>query len=258
MAKKKKIAKATGKKVEKVGKPVKAVKGERAGKGAKKAPAKKTRAAPIERDIPAIKKLEKEEIKRLRRIEQLEKELHRDIKRIEKETMAGEKAIGRVEKAGEELKRLEEAELKKLDEAAEQTGEMSAELVRFEEETTIRSKLVRIAGAAAGAFIGFALGVLFFNMLSVQLKPLNLAAILLAILTVAFLLFWKREAAIVKKMGMLYIVKKVIGVFLLCIVVELVSFAIFNMLPNNPYDLLYMLIVTSYLTMAGAVAFSLS
>ncbi len=237
---------------------------------------KKQKAGRTDKRISDINKMEKDEIARLKKIEKLEQEIREDLKRMEKERIAGQKTIeeelkkiegqeedelkeiGGLEKHNKDIIKMEKDELGQLKKASKSRQDIYDEIDYLEKTVGIQSKMIRTLAAAAGGFVGFALGVMFFNMLEVDLEPLNLLGILLVILATTFLLYWKREEEIVAVKGIWPVVKKVVWVVVLAFGIELVSFALFNMLPADPMQLAEMLIITSYLTIAGAVAFSLT
>jgi hypothetical protein len=122
-----------------------------------------------------------------------------------------------------------------------------------------RKHFLEIIRGAAGAFLGVGLGMNLLNLknLATNLPWFNVVGILIFILTISSLLIYKTEKDFVKNEGKKIIFKRLIGLYLIALSVELIALWLFGGIPDSNQLLVKMIIIGSYSAMAGAVSFSI-
>lgn len=154
----------------------------------------------------------------------------------------------------------EEQRVEKKEEKIEKE-EQRIEKVLFQigKFTFKRKHLMEVIRGTAGSFLGVGLGRSLLNMESLAdtLQWWNVIGILLFILIISGLLIYKNEKDYIKKEGMQIVWRRLITLYLIALIVELIALWLFAALPGSNITLIKELIIGSYAAMAGSVSFSL-
>jgi uncharacterized membrane protein len=179
-------------------------------------------------------------------------EIDRRLATIEAE----EEKIDIAEQKLKDLVKKEEKEIAKIEEEEKKIEKVLLNIGKF---TIKRTHLLELARSVAGAFlgVGVGMGLRWVPDVAEPLSWLNVLGILGFVLFVSGVLIYKQEKEKVKKSGMLFVVKKMLFIYSLCIAVEFIALALFNVIPTNPVNIVKTLIVGSYTAMAGAITFTL-
>jgi len=193
--------------------------------------------ARIERDLASIEKFESRENQALKEIEQREKKIEAEEARIEELLAREDKVLSQIEQKESEI-----------EESVMKVGTL----------VVSRSQFIDITRAAAGAFLACGLTIRFFDVYAIKTMPIQFIGILPLVIIFSAILIYFREKENVKRLGKMYLLGRVAMIYLVCLVVELISFALFGLLPtDNLPQLAETVIIGSYITIAGALAFSL-
>jgi len=121
-----------------------------------------------------------------------------------------------------------------------------------------RKHLLGFIRGIAGSFLGVGLGKVLLNQegLANQLSWWNIFGIMLFILFISGLLIYKNEKEYVKTKGYGIIIQRLVFLYVLSLLVELMSLWLFNAIPGEFGTLIKVLIIGSYAAMAGAVSFT--
>ena len=174
------------------------------------------------------------------------------LKRIEQKVDILQKSEINLEKEEKRVER-EEIEIKKEEQKIEKV------LFKIGHFTFKRAHLMLIIKGIAGSFLGVGLGKSLLNMedLANKLPWLNIIGILVFILIISGLLLYKNEKDFIKTQGRGIIYRRLLFLYLMSLLVELISLWLFLGLPENYITLIKVMIIGSYAAMAGAVSFSL-
>lgn len=159
------------------------------------------------------------------------------------------------EKLLKQEKRIEQKENKIL--AEEQKIEkVLFRIGRFEFR---RKHLLELIKGVAGAFLGVGIGrsILNLDSLAEKLQWWNIIGILIFIIGISWLLIYKNEKQYVQKHGFKLVWKKLVFLYAISIIIELLTLWLFASLPADTATLIKVLVIGSYAAMAGAVSFSL-
>ncbi|MBT4604054.1 hypothetical protein HOC01_00305 [archaeon] len=164
-----------------------------------------------------------------------------------------------IKKLDKKLQEEELQELKKQKEIKQEEKKIEKQLLKVGNFTFKRRHLLELIRGTAGAFLGVGLGksLLSFETLAQTLPWINIIGILIFILAVSALLIYKNEHDFIKKEGFIIVPKRLIFLYTIAIVIEVLSLYLFGGLPSDPSELIKWLIIGSYPAMAGAVSFSM-
>ena len=181
-----------------------------------------------------------------------ESELIRRLSRIEQKVdtiKTGEKTLEKEEKNVEKTEQAIQKEQQKMERTLFQLGKF----------TFKRKHVMELIRGTAGAFFGVGIGKNLLNLqdLSAKLPWWNVLGILLFVLLVSSLLIYKNEKDFIRKRGYFIVFRKLILLYLIAMVVELISLWLFKALPPEIAVIIKMLIIGSFAAMGGAVTFSI-
>jgi uncharacterized membrane protein len=165
----------------------------------------------------------------------------------------------------ESLEAAEETE-KDVDGISRKINEMDDSLDKIEENMirvgrfSISRHFTEIARGTAGAFIGVSLGMSlrWMPILAESLEWANLIAIMIFILSLSAVLLFKTEKDQIKKEGNFFVAKRITQLYVISLIVVILAFTAFNMLPSDPWMLFKSVIVGTYPAMSGAITFSIT
>ena len=177
-------------------------------------------------------------------------------KRVESEIL---KKLNKINKKVENIEQVERKNIRqeiKLENEQEKIEKAILKLGRF---TFKREHFLEIVRGTAGAFLGVGLGMNLLNLksLATSLPWINVFGILVFILIISSLLIYKNQKDFIKEEGKKVVFKKLIFLYLIVILVELIALTLFGGIPDEQLVLIKMLIIGSYSAMAGAVSFSI-
>ena len=175
----------------------------------------------------------------------------KEIKKLNKKLNLISSEEGRIEKVEKKIEK-EEREIKSKEIKMEQV------LFQMGKFAFKRRHFLEVIRGVAGAFLGVGLGKILLNqeMLANALSWVNIIGIIIFILFISGLLIYKNEKEYVKTKGYGLIVRRLLFLYFVCILVELVSLWLFNAIPGNFAILVKVLIIGSYAAMASAVSFT--
>jgi len=122
-----------------------------------------------------------------------------------------------------------------------------------------RKHLLELIKGVAGAFLGVGLGRTILNLDPIvqKLPWWNIIGILIFIIGISWLLIYKNERQHVQKHGLAIVWKKLVFLYVISLLIEFIALWLFASLPGDIATLVKVLIIGSYVAMAGAVSFSL-
>jgi hypothetical protein len=167
-----------------------------------------------------------------------------------------------LESIEEKLEDVVKKEDKEIAEIQKEEHQIERTLVKLGDFTIKRSHLLELARGTAGAFLGVGLGQALGGSveLAQKLPWPNVFGILLFIFLLVGLLIYKNDQAFIKgarikPLG--YISSKIISLYAICLVVELIGLILFNNFPGWDILLAKALLVGSFPAMSSAAAFSI-
>jgi len=233
-------------------------------KAVKKAAKKVVRKQQVKLESTLLKmaKAQAQQQRELKRIEKEESAIVRNVRAID-DFEGHEKIL--LQRLESEQRKLEETEHRILSREDDILSRIDASELDVNETVLkagpiniSRAQFINVTRAAAGAFLGFGLSIRFYDVFAATLSNVQFVMILVFVLLLSGVLIFMRERTEVTKRGIMHVLGRIATLYIICLFVEIVSFAIFGMLPLNNLPLLAeMLVVGTYVTMAGAVAFSL-
>lgn len=170
-----------------------------------------------------------------------------------------DRKLGKLEREEEKVEREEkriEAKETTIQTEQQKTEKALFELGRF---TFKRQHLLELIRGTAGAFLGVGIGRNLLNLeeLAGRLPWWNVFGILVFILLVSGLLIYKNEKDFIRKKGYGIVWRKLILLYFIAALVELIALWLFAALPGNTATLVKMIIIGSYAAMGGAVTFTI-
>lgn len=179
------------------------------------------------------------------------REILKQIALLNKKLSVVSSEEGRIEKVERKIEK-EEKEIKNKE------NKMGQVLFKIGTLTFRRRHFLEFIRGVAGAFLGVGLGKILLNqeMLANTLPWANIMGIMAFILVISGLLIYKNEKEYVKTKGYGLIARRLLFLYLICILVELISLWLFNAIPSNFETLIKVLIIGSYAAMASAVSFT--
>lgn len=168
-------------------------------------------------------------------------------------------AVEKVEEHLEKLANREDQEIKKIE---EEEKKIEASLLKLGNFTIKKSHVMELFRGVAGAFLGVGLGQALggsVNMAKV-LPWSNVLGILIFILVFVGILIYKNDKDQIseaKQSVFKYISRKLLLLYFISLIVQLLGLILFNNFPGWNEVLLKALIVGSYSAMSSAVAFTL-
>lgn len=168
--------------------------------------------------------------------------------------------LDKVEQIEEHLSKLvdkEEEQVKKMEHEEEK---IDTELLTIGSLTIKRSHVLEFARGAAGAFLGVGLGQALGNSVTLanKLPWINIFGILFFIILVTGLLIYKNDKDVINKKNPFgYIFSKILYLYIISLLVQLLGLVLFNNFPGVDVTLYKALIIGSYTAMSSAVAFTL-
>ncbi len=172
------------------------------------------------------------------------------IEHEEEQELNAEKKIARVEqKIVRSERRIEKKE-----------EEIEKVILRIGTFTFKKKYLFELIRGTAGAFLGVGIGANLVNAskLAEQLGWLNVFGILIFILAISALLIYKNERDYIKEHGLLFVPRRLVELYLICLIIELIGFGLFGVFPSSFALALKALIIGSYAAMSGAVSFTIA
>jgi uncharacterized membrane protein len=193
--------------------------------------------------------------KRLGRLEEKVKK----IDKIDESLATIESEEEKVEKTEQKLEHLVEKEESEIDKIENEEKRIEKVLMKIGKFTVKRTHLLEFARSFAGAFLGVGVGLSLRGVPAIaeSLSWFNVLGILFFVFFISGILLYKQEKENIKKVGKILVFKKLFFIYSLCIVVELIAFALFASIPSDIFGLVKALIVGSYPAMAGAITFTL-
>jgi len=181
------------------------------------------------------------------------------VDEILKELKIIESELRGVEIFEKKLEKEERKVLEKEESIEKEEKKIQREIFQLGNFTFRRKHLLEIIRGTAGAFLGVGLGrnLLSLEGLANNLAWANIIGILLFILIISALLIYKNEHDFIKKEGKSIVWKKLVMLYGIAVVVELLALGLFGGWPGSTEVLIKMLIIGSYAAMAGAVSFSI-
>ncbi|MDO8498623.1 MAG: hypothetical protein Q7S44_02455 [bacterium] len=172
-----------------------------------------------------------------------------------------DKKLEVVERVEERLEGLVEKEVKEIEEVEEEERKLEKSLLQVGKLTVKRSQLLELARGAAGAFLGVGLGQALGGSVDLaKLLPwINTLGILLFILILVGILIYKHDKDQIpsRTNGFIYIGQKLLTLYFIAILVQLLGLVLFNNFPGWNETLIKALIIGSYVAMSSAAAFTL-
>lgn len=167
--------------------------------------------------------------------------------------------VKKIEQHLDDLVNKEESAVEKI-EAEER--KIEAALLTIGNFTVKRSHLLELARGAAGAFLGVGLGQALGGSvhLAETLPWLNIFGILFFIFILVGLLIYRNDRDEIRGSGqepVKFVVKKLVMLYIISLVVQLIGLILFNNFPGWDETLIKALIIGSYSAMSSAVAFTL-
>lgn len=177
--------------------------------------------------------------KRLDSIDKKLNKLHIEEKIIEKEEDNVERKIGKISKEEKSIEGI---------------------LLNLGFLNLRKRHLFEFISASAGAFLGVGLGrgLLGLDNIARTLPWINVIGILVFVLGLSALLIYRDEKEKVKLKGKILVIQKLIFIYTIAIVIELISLLLFNVPFDSIEVLVKIIIVGSFTAMASAVTFSLN
>jgi uncharacterized membrane protein len=174
--------------------------------------------------------------------------LNRKLNKVEKIEEHLDKLVGKEER---DVKKIE-VEEKKIEKAVVRVGNINIK----------RSHLMELARGTAGAFLGVGLGQALANSVTLagKLPWINILGILFFVLVLVGLLIYKNDKDQAKNHPegvFVYIFQKLVTLYAISLVVQLLGLILFNNFPGWNEILLKALIIGSYAAMSSAAAFTL-
>ncbi len=196
----------------------------------------------------------KESEKTSRRTESRMADAQKDMEKTGKMILEEEKNIG---KTGKQILE-KEREIEKMEtNIIIKEDEIKEALVKIAIFTFRRERVLEVARGFAGALLGVVIG--FGLMINTELVTglawYNAIGILAFIIAVSAVLVYKNKKEWVEKEGSIFILKRLLTLYAICICIEVISIALFGIFTFELELLAKTLIIGSYPAMAGAVAF---
>ncbi|MEK6950911.1 MAG: hypothetical protein AABX13_04275 [Nanoarchaeota archaeon] len=170
-----------------------------------------------------------------------------------------ERKLGTLEREEEKVEREERSIEKK--EAAIQKEQQKTERILFQlgQFTFKRKHLLELIRGTAGAFLGVGIGRNLLNLeeLAGRLPWWNVFGILVFVLFISGLLIYKNEKDFIARKGYGVVWQKLILLYLIAALVELIALWLFKAVPGDFSTLIKMIIIGSYAAMGGAVTFTI-
>ncbi len=169
------------------------------------------------------------------------------------------KKLNKIESEVEKVEKFEKRNIKEEKKIEEEQERIERVLFNLGKFTFKRKHFLELIRGTAGAFLGVGLGMNLLNLksLAVNLPWFNVVGILIFILIISSLLIYKNQKDFVKTEGNKIVFKKLVSLYLIALVVELISLWLFGGIPESNIILIKMLVIGSYSAMAGAVSFSI-
>ena len=180
-------------------------------------------------------------------------------KSVKKELVNLEQQIGDIRRTEEQLlweeKKIEKRENKILAEEVK-IEKVLFKIGNFEFK---RKHLLELIKGIAGAFLGVGLGrsILNLDSLAERLQWWNIIGLFIFIIAISWLLIYKNEKQYVQKKGLKVVWRKLIFLYVISLVIEVLALWLYASLPSDTGTLIKILVIGSYAAMAGAVSFSL-
>lgn len=196
----------------------------------------------------------KESEKISKRTEKKMTDAQRRMEETGKTILESEKGI---EETGKRILKSEKKIERMEDNIISKEEEIKEALVKIAIFTFRRERVLEFARGFAGALLGVAIG--FGLMANTELIAgiswYNAVGILAFIIAASAILIYKSKKEWVEKKGSLFVAKRLLGLYVICICIEVIALLLFGMLMLEPEILAKTLVVGSYPAMAGAVAF---
>ena len=222
----------------------------------KKSKSTSSKATKKSRSKVSKKAKSKSKLNTRQELELLESEMSTVLKRTQKM----QKNLKSIKKLDQKIQAEELQELKEQEEQKKEEKRIEQELLKLGNFTFKRKHLLELIRGTAGAFLGIGLGksLLSFESLATDLAWTNVIGILIFILAVSGLLIYKNEHDFIKKEGASIVWKRLIYLYAIALLIEIISLSLFGGLPADPAILTKWIIIGSYPAMAGAVTFSMA
>lgn len=215
----------------------------------------------LERKMDAIRKEQRETEDVLEETtDSTQDVVEREVRKISREVDAVEGEVQDVEKNIEKVEQDIDRIEKDIDQIGENVSKMEENLLTIGRFTVGREHFMEMARGAAGAFlgVGIGMGIRWIPGVAESLEWINVISILIFILAVGALLVYKYEKEWVEKHGGIFVVKRILFLFVISMGIEAAALLLFNMMPVGIEAMVKTLIVGSYPAMAGAITFTIA
>ncbi len=133
-------------------------------------------------------------------------------------------------------------------------------VLKLSKFTIGKRHFTELARGTAGAFIGVSvgMGLRWMPIFAENMEWIHVVAVLGFIFGLGAMLLFKTEKDWVKKEGNIFVIKRLVQLYVISLVVVLIALVLFNMIPDDPYMLIKTIIVGSYPAMSGAITFTIT
>ena len=149
---------------------------------------------------------------------------------------------------------------KDIDKVEKNVDKIEEEIVNIGKLSMKKRHFTELIRGVAGAFlgVGIGMGMRLVPIMAENIEWANAIGILVFIFMLGSMLIYKNEKDMVEKYGNMFVVKRLVILFLISLGVEIIALLLFNLMPADPELALKALIVGSYPAMSGAITFSIS
>lgn len=162
----------------------------------------------------------------------------------------------------QKLEKVVEKEDEEIVEIKKEEDHIEKSLISIGNFTVKRTHLLELARGTAGAFLGIGIGQVLINStkLAKTLPWQNIFGILLFVFFLVAVLIYKNDKMLMaksQKHPVRYVLDRIVILYSIALVVELIGLALFNSFPGWNSLLVKSLLVGSFATMSSAAAFSI-
>lgn len=172
-----------------------------------------------------------------------------------------DRKLDKVEDIEEHLDKLVSREETEVAKITKEEAKIERSLLKIGNFTVKKSHLLELARGTAGAFLGVGIGQALGSSVTLaqKLPWLNTLGILAFILILVGILIYRNDKDQIKEnsSSLKYISKKLLTLYLIALLVEVLGLFLFNNYPGWNETLFKALIIGSYAAMSSAVAFTL-
>ena len=190
------------------------------------------------------------------KLDRLEKKIDQ-IKRQQTET---DKDVEETLEAAEETEKDVEGLERDIDSMEKDIDKIEDTVLKISRFSIGKRHLTDIARATAGAFIGVSvgMGLRWMPIFAQNMQWTNAIAILVFIFGLGAMLLYKTEKDWIEKAGKVFVFKRLTQMYVISIVVVIIAFYLFNMVPDDPDMFVKTVVVGTYPAMSGAITFTIT